>query len=78
MQSHHSWYSSTHTTVYQYIPYGRYFFLRGGGGGGGAFSLMTRFVMIRVKKNCGRVKSIPHPSCTRRAMASSFQSGAMY
>ena len=61
---------STHTTVYQYMAS---IFL----GGWGEFSLMTRFVMIHGKKNCGRVKSIPHPSCTRRAMASSFQSGAM-
>ena len=34
---------------------------------------MLRFVVILGKKNCGRVRSKPHPSCTRRAMASSFE-----
>ena len=29
--------------------------------------------MIRGKKKCGRVMSKPHPSCTRRAMASSLE-----
>ena len=40
---------------------------------GVTFSWMFGFVVIRGKKNCGRVRSKPHPSCMRRAMASGFE-----
>ena len=46
--------------------------------GEGKFSWMLGFVVIFfVVKKCGRVKSKPHPLCTRRAMASSFGVEAM-
>ena len=46
------------------IPYSGYF--------GGEFLWMLGFVVIR-GNNGGRLRSKPHPSCTRRAMASSFE-----
>ena len=52
--------------IVEEIPYSGYFWVV-------KFSWMIRFVVICGKKISGRVRSKPHPSCKRRAMASSLE-----